>query len=302
MMGRLPTRVTLQRTAVRAVLAGGLGLTAMLAAEGWRAGAAEPMAEVWVTTRALAPGDRLTAADVTLRRWPAAAADAGWLGRGASPVGQTAAARLAAGTPISAAMFEAAGGSGLGAMLRPGRRAMSIAVGPAGGLAGFLAPGDHVDVLLTQLVGKRRTVQTLVTDLTVLGIDSRGRGDAPDAEADAFVDGPAPPGLVTLDVTPGEAEALAVAAELGTLSLALRGSGRGAAGERPHSPARSVRWDSDVTGLPADLFADTAPALPQPAPVAPPPAATPPAPAPPAPAGGIAISYGLQPTAAEPAK
>ena len=60
-------------------------------------------------------------------------------------------------------------------MIRPGRRAISIAVSPAGGLAGFLAPGDHVDVLLTQTLGKRRTVQTLLTDLPVLGVDSHGR-------------------------------------------------------------------------------------------------------------------------------
>jgi pilus assembly protein CpaB len=297
MMGRLPSRMTLQRTAVRAALAGGLALTAMLAAEGWRAGAAEPMAEVWVTTHAVVPGDRLAAADVVLRRWPAGSVDRSWLGpgRGGSPVGQTAAAHLAAGTPVSAPMFEGHDGSGFSAMIRPGRRAISIAVSPAGGLAGFLAPGDHVDVLLTQQVGKRRSVQTLVTDLAVLGVDSRGRGDTPDPEADAFDDGTAPPELVTLDVTPREAEALAVAAELGTLSLALRGAAR----ERTASPARGVRWDSDVTGLPAGLFAEASPSPPLPPPPRGP-AAGPPAAV--APAGGVAISYGLQPAAAERAK
>ena len=295
MTGRLPNRLTLQRTAVRTALAGGLALTAMLAAEGWRAGAAEPMAEVWVTTHDIAPGDRLAAADLALRRWPATAVDPAWLGpgRGESPLGRIASARLAAGTPLGPAMVDGDGGSGLGAMIRPGRRAISIAVGPAAGLAGFLAPGDHVDVLLTQQVGRRRSVQTLVTDLAVLGIDSHGRGDSPASEDEdaAFADGPAPPGLVTLDVTPREAEALAVAAELGTLSLVLRGRGRET--RTAHGP----RWDSDVTGLPASLFAEAAPA---------PAAAPPPPPAPPAAApatGGVAISYGLEPaTASEAAK
>jgi pilus assembly protein CpaB len=296
MMGRLPSRLTLQRTAVRAALAGGLALTAMLAAESWRAGAAEPMAEIWVTTHDVAPGTELEAGDVALRRWPAGAVDRNWLGPGATPVGRTATAWLAGGTPVSPAMFEGHDGSGLGAMIRPGRRAISIAVGPAGGLAGFLAPGDHVDVLLTQPVGKRRSVQTLVTDLTVLGIDSHGRGDPPHPEAEAFDDGPAPPGLVTLDVTPREAEALAVAAELGTLSLALRGSGRGAG--RETRAAHAPRWDSDVTGLPASLFAE-APA-PAPAPAS---FASPAAPVLARPAGGVEISYGLQPAApAESAK
>jgi pilus assembly protein CpaB len=256
------------------------------------------MAELWVTTRDIAPGDRLTSADLALRRWPASAADPGWLGpgRGGSPAGRTAAAQLAAGTPVSPAMFADHDGGSLGAMIRPGRRAISIAVSPAGGLAGFLAPGDHVDVLLTQLVGKRRSVQTLVTDLAVLGVDNRGRGDRPDAGDAAFDEGMAAPGLVTLDVAPREAEALAVAAELGTLSLALRGQGRS---PREPRPAAGPRWDSDVTGLPARLFAEAA--APAPVPAAPAPAA-PAAASTPAPAGGVDISYGLPAAASEPAK
>jgi pilus assembly protein CpaB len=298
MIGRLPGRATLQRTAVRLAMAGTLGIISMLAAESWRGGsaadAAVPMADVLVTARSLEAGSRIAAADLATRRWPAASIDRSWLAPGAAPqlVGQVATARLAAGTPISRAMLLAGGGSSLAAGIRPGRRAISIAVSPAGGLSGFLAPGDRVDVLLTQTLGKRRTAQTLLADLAVLGVDSQGRGDPPPAPGDDLVAEAlataGPPGLVTLEVSPREAEALAVAAELGTLSLVLRGP---AAEPRP---VRGRRWDSDVTGLPAALLAasDAAPAA---APLAAPQPAVPAAAATP---GGVEISYGLPPAAA----
>jgi pilus assembly protein CpaB len=303
MIGRLRNRAKLQRAAVRLALAGGLGIASLFAAESWLAGhgaadASVPMARVLVTAHAIEAGSRIEAADLVARAWPAGAIDAGWLGPGrdgaAGLIGRTTVARLAAGTPLTRAMVLESG-SHFAAAIRPGRRAISIAVSPAGGLAGFLSPGDRVDVLLTQALGKRRTVQTLLADLPVLGVDQRGRGD-PTPEPDtvdviaAALEDAAPPGLVTLDVSPREAEALAVAAELGTLSLVLRGPGA-----EPR-PARSRRWDSDVTGLPASVLAasDGVPAVAAPV-------AIPATPAPP-PAGGVEITYGLQPQTAEPAK
>lgn len=306
MIGRLPGRVTLQRTAVRLAMAGTLGIASMLAAERWRgsgdAAAAVPMTDVLVTARPLDAGSRIAASDLATRRWPAVSIDRSWLAPGAAAqlIGQVITARLAAGSPLSRAMLQA-GGSSLAAGIRPGRRAMSIAVSPAGGLSGFLAPGDRVDVLLTQTLGKRRTVQTLLADLPVLGVDNHGSGDPPATPEDDVIakalDSAGPPGLVTLEVSPREAEALAVAGELGTLSLVLRGP---AAEVRP---TRSRRWDSDVTGLPAALLADS-----EAAPVAAAAAAPQPiaggavAPTP----GDVEISYGLPPAVAptptEPAK
>jgi pilus assembly protein CpaB len=196
---------------------------------------------------------------------------------------------------VTASLTVATGaGSAFAAAIRPGWRAISIAVGPAAGLAGFVAPGDRVDVLLTHSVGNRRTAQTLIADLGVLGVDQRQRGDAggPLASANDIVasanSGAAPPDLVTLEVTPQQAEALTVAAELGKLSLVLRGPGREAA------RVGGRRWDSDVTGLPPALLAagGSTAAVPPPSPVA--------AVAAPAPTGGVEIVYGLPPAAAPP--
>ncbi len=177
--------------------------------------------------------------------------------------------------------------TGLAAGIRPGWRAATIAVGPAAGLAGFVAPGDRVDVLLTQTLNGRRTAQTLLENLVVLGVDQRRRDSGPAAALSAAGDvvaaatdasGAGPPGLVTLEVTPHAAQALAVAGELGRLSLVLRGPAGGA------SDTGGRRWDSDVTGLPAAMFA-------APAPIAAARTVAPAAALPPA-AGGISIDYG----------
>jgi pilus assembly protein CpaB len=297
-MSRWHNRAKLQQTAVRLVVAGGLAVVSMLAAESWLAGAgganaAVPMAEVLVTAHALEAGARLRADDLVARPWPASAIDASWLAADTPLVGRMTVARIAAGTPISRAMLVASGGSSFSAGIAPGHRAISIAVSPAGGLAGFLAPGDRVDVLLTQTLGKRRTVQTLIGNLVVLGVDQHGGSRGGDVVAQAVADRDdeiEPPGLVTLDVSPRDAEALAVAAELGILSLVLRGPSA-----EPAAP-RGRRWDSDITGLPVALLApsDAVPA----GPMAAMQSTTPQS----APASGVAISYGLQAATPEAAK
>ncbi|MBC7522359.1 MAG: Flp pilus assembly protein CpaB [Sandarakinorhabdus sp.] len=251
-----PTRWALNRTGVRLALAIGLALAAETRTS---------VVDVLITARPIEAGTSLGAADLRWQQWPAQLAGRGWLVRGPAAasaplpmVGRVVQVRLAAGVPITAAMAIApAKGSTFAAAIRPGWRAASIAVTPAAGLAGFVAPGDRVDLLLTQTLGNRRTVQTMLTDLGVLGVDQRQRGsrgtDAPLAAAGDVVAGASgaePPNLITLEVTSRQAEAIAVAAELGKLSLVLRGPGRDPA------VAGSRRWDSDVTGLsPAQLAA-----------------------------------------------
>lgn len=296
-----------QRTAIRLGLAGGLAVLALFISQAWlegRAGAAvaAPGVAVLVTARAIEAGSIIGSADLRWQAWPAALVSSDWLVKatGASAmIGRVAPARLAPGVPITRAMTVMPGpGSAFAAAIRPGRRAISIAVTPAGGLAGFVTPGDRVDVLLTQSIGNRRTVQTLLADIGVLGVDQRGRGTMPieqagdvvaeaaGAAAGAAADGAAPAGLVTLEVMPRQAQALAVAAELGRLSLVLRGP----AAEAGEPFGR--RWDSDVTGLsPAQLVPanDVVPAGAAPTPVQA------------APARAVSVIYGVQPAGPAPA-
>ena len=304
-----PVAPRFQRVAARAALALGLGGLAVAGAHGWAQGRASARDDhsastiaILVTAHAIAAGATLEASDLRWQDWPVAAADRAWLTRGSGPslVGRIVPAALPAGFPLTAGVAVTVGtGSGFAAAIQPGWRAISIAVTPAAGLAGFIAPGDRVDVLLTQTLGARRTVQTLLADLAVLGIDQQQRGDpsitapmaaAGDAVADAVASaGAAPPNLVTLQVRPREAEALAVAAELGKLSLALRGPGAEAVA------AAGRQWDSDVTGLSAALLGAGAnsSAVPVPSPIA----IAAPAPVAARPASGIEIVYGAAPAA-----
>jgi pilus assembly protein CpaB len=315
MIAAQPNRWRVQRTLVRLALSGALGVAALVATQGWvesrtqaATGADAATVEVLVTAREIEAGASLKAGDLRWQAWPASAISPSWQVRGRRPttmVGRVMPMRLAAGVPVTDAMSIAAGnGSGFAATIRTGWRAVTIAVNPAAGLAGFLAPGDRVDVLLVQTLGNRRTAQTLLDDLGVLGVDQRQRADgtiaAPLAAASDVIagatksSGSSPPDLVTLEVTPRQAEALAIAAELGKLSLVLRGPGR----EMVTPGGR--RWDSDVTGLsPALLTTSTAggglaaalaPASVQAVPPVP---AIPPVAAPPAEHGGVEVVYGL---------
>jgi pilus assembly protein CpaB len=311
-----PKRARWQRAAVRLALAAGLGLGAMAAAQGWleSRSPASPvavlrMADVLVSARTIDAGEVLAPADVRWQPWPADAIAPSWQVRGRNRAmssgtiaGMVAPMRMAAGVPVTPAMLAAPGsGSAFAAAIRPGWRAVSIAVTPAAGLAGFVTPGDRVDVMLTQVLGNRRTGQTLLTGLTVLGVDRRQRGHdgysapietAGDVVAEAAgASGAAPPGLVTLEVTPRQAETLVVAAEMGKLSLLLRGPGA-----EPTSVG-GRRWDSDVTGLPAAMLAAGGDRIAVEVPAAPTLAAVPPA----VHSGGVDIVYGL-PQASEAAK
>jgi pilus assembly protein CpaB len=113
----------------------------------------------------------------------------------------------------------------LAATLKPGMRAVSVAVDDVSGNAGLIQPGDYVDLLLTQQMERKTdspdlavSSETVVEHVRVLasGSDiSRPKiGNTPDHNDRART--------VTLEVTPHMGEVVAVAARLGSLSLALR--------------------------------------------------------------------------------
>jgi pilus assembly protein CpaB len=111
----------------------------------------------------------------------------------------------------------------LAAALGPGMRAITVPVNTSGGVAGFVFPGDHVDLVLTQRVqgggdGPPLEVsETIIRNLRVLATDQR----VTDKDADGKVQIKTFSN-VTLEVTPRIAEKVAVAQSLGKLSLSLR--------------------------------------------------------------------------------
>lgn len=135
--------------------------------------------------------------------------------------------KVAAGTVLTAADFMRSDAPGfLAAVLQPGMRAVSVPIDDVSGNAGLIQPGDAVDLILTQRLSqetlgnnrRRNSVvsETVVENARVIAVGSsfqnQSSGDFKPIRART----------VTLEVDPKAAEAVTVAAELGSLSLALR--------------------------------------------------------------------------------
>lgn len=133
------------------------------------------------------------------------------------------------------------GGQGsLSARIRPGYRAATIRVNDITGVAGFVVPGDLVDVLYVDQPDPEATVpnyrgRVLLQSLKVLGADQR------------YMDGTAEPIVsrsVTLEVDNASAQTLFVAQETGLLTLVLRGLGE-------TTPSANITVESETLGSPA---------------------------------------------------
>jgi len=103
---------------------------------------------------------------------------------------------------------------GVAAVTRPEKRAMAVKVDDVIGVAGFINPGNHVDVLVT-IDNSPPVTKTVLQNVMVLAtgpdLDRRGKEEKPSAVK-----------VITLEVTPEEGEKLALAATEGKVVLALR--------------------------------------------------------------------------------
>jgi len=106
-------------------------------------------------------------------------------------------------------------GSTLAALVETKMRAVTVRVDDVIGVAGFLLPGNYVDVLASRLErGTRRAItDTILTNVKVLAVDQTARTDDND---------PVVVRAVTLEVAPKQAEVLVKRMEEGTLQLTLR--------------------------------------------------------------------------------
>jgi pilus assembly protein CpaB len=133
-----------------ALVLGGLAAADVSRREAALARKLGPAVEVVVARRALAPGDRVVADRLAVRRVPARYAPAGALGSPGEAVGMRAAAGIPAGAYVTAAALGGATGSGVGSggpALRPGERVADLT---AAGPSDLITPGGRVDVLVTR--------------------------------------------------------------------------------------------------------------------------------------------------------
>jgi pilus assembly protein CpaB len=112
----------------------------------------------------------------------------------------------------------------LASVLAPDSRAISIKVDEETGVSGLIRPGDYVDVVLTQVFDKadpvRRAVsETVLGNVRVIAIDQE---IAQGARAVTSTVAAKQAQTVSLELTPNQVKKVAVAKQLGTLSLVVR--------------------------------------------------------------------------------
>ena len=124
---------------------------------------------------------------------------------------------MEANEPVLAGKITGPGGRAtLSAIIEQGKKAVTFRVNDVLGVAGYVLPGDRVDVMLTRdfANGGGLSTDVLMQNLKVLGIDQL---------ADQKADQPIVAKAVTFEVSTDEAQKLTLASQVGALSLALRG-------------------------------------------------------------------------------
>jgi pilus assembly protein CpaB len=181
--------------------------------------AAEPKrANIVLSARSLPVGAVITERDLKVVSWPGEAVPSGYLRSVKDAVGRGVITPVAENEPLleSKVSTKDAGG-GLPIIIRDGMRAVSVKVDEVIGVAGFVLPGTRVDVMLTldKAEGRPQAVtKTLLQNVQTL---AAGQSVTRDKEGK-----PQTVTVITLLVSPDDAELLALAAKEGRLQLALR--------------------------------------------------------------------------------
>jgi pilus assembly protein CpaB len=120
--------------------------------------------------------------------------------------------------PILASRITGSGQrASLSALIDPGMRAVTLRVDDVRGVAGFVLPGDRVDVVLTRHeAGDKAYADVLLQNAKVLAVDQL---------ANERQEGPSVAKAVTVEVSTEQAQKLVLAAGVGSLSLVLRQAG-----------------------------------------------------------------------------
>ncbi len=187
--------------------------------------------DVLVAAADIPMGQSLKAADLRWAAWPADSAGSGVIKRSEAPnaldetTGSIARSSFLGGEPIRREKLIKADGSGfMSAILPSGMRAIAISIDTRGATSagGFILPNDRVDVLRTYRDDEAsrsggvdvHMAETILTNIRVLAIGQ----NVQERNGEKVVTGE----TATLEVTPQQAEILALAQKVGQLSLVLR--------------------------------------------------------------------------------
>jgi len=171
---------------------------------------------VVVAAQTVGRGELVEPGHLKVVDWPAHAVPEGTYHDPGKLVGKVARVTIMANEPVTDARLSRNRSTSLLSMLvQPGRRAISVRVNEVTGISGFVAPNSRVDVLVT--IGRREKLEArskvILQDVRVLAIDQ---------EVEQVDNKPVTVKTVTLDVTPRQAEILALAVHEGSLYFVLR--------------------------------------------------------------------------------
>lgn len=179
-----------------------------------------PQTFIVVAAKPIKFGDKVTADALKPVPWPGAAPEGAYtdVREAVADGNRTALREIKDGEPVLAvAVSGEIGRLASSSQLGPDMRAIAIPLTEVSGAGGFIAPGDRVDVLLTRNFGdKAAYVAPIVQGARVLAI---GQSQDPSQAEPKIVNS------ATLEVTPGEAQKVALAQKVGELTLALRPTG-----------------------------------------------------------------------------
>jgi pilus assembly protein CpaB len=185
--------------------------------------------EVLVAKDDIQLGQSISAQNMQWQTWPVAAASPVFVRKSDKPnaiedlTGAIARAPFVAGEPLRESKLIKANGSGyMAAVLDKGMRAISTEISPETGAGGFILPNDRVDVILSRRdreaekagAADTQVSETILSNIRVLAIDQT----LGEKDGQKVVIGK----TATLELSPRQAETLALSRQLGTLSLALR--------------------------------------------------------------------------------
>jgi len=214
--------------------------------------------EVAVAARDLPTGTILKESDLKWTEWPANSDTGAMVVKGKAALADFSGAVVRdgfrSGDPIMTARVAHAKDQGfLAAVLTPGLRAISVALSPTSQVAGFIFPGDRVDVILTHSfsrkdvssLNERRISETIMKNVRVLALDQR---------SDNQVTDPKVAQLATLEVSSKDAERLALAVDMtsgqreskASITLVLRSLALDDATKTDETQSPPT-WDSDVS-------------------------------------------------------
>lgn len=199
-----------------------LGLGAAVLADNWiqQRIAPGPSAELAYEPIVIAAmdipfGQKIQTNQLKIMEWPKTAPlPAGAIQQFEDAEGRVASQTIFAGEMVLASrVVEHTAGSTLSATIATNKRAITLRVNDVVGVAGFLLPGNRVDVLASRKVNNQVSTKTLLEDLKVLAVDQTA---SPEKDKPIVVR------AVTIEVEPKQAERVFKATEEGSIQLVLR--------------------------------------------------------------------------------